>query len=87
MPAVCPIRNGAQRMIENTYTRLVDMAEQSIKHTSSLGYGFSVGTLVAQAIPFIDKHSWVIGLFGILLTWLTNIFFRIIDQLNKPRKR
>lgn len=73
-------------MIENSYAKLADVAEQGIKHTTNIGYSFSICTVVAQTVPFIDKHSWVIGLFGIILTWLTNIFFRVIDRLNKNKR-
>jgi hypothetical protein len=86
MSAISSNKGGAWRMINNGYARLADIADQGVKHTTSIGYGFGIGTLVSQAIPFIDAHSWVVGLFGIMLTWITNVFFRIIDRSNR-RKR
>jgi hypothetical protein len=83
--ATCPL-SGAGRLMKQTAAAMVESAGAVAKHATTLGYSVSIGSLFVQAIPFIDAHSWIVGLFGIFLTWITNVVFKIIDRAGKRRK-
>lgn len=45
--------------------------------SSKLSYFISGSLVVGDWLTFIDHHSWVVGAALGLLTWITNVYFKI----------
>jgi hypothetical protein len=48
--------------------------------SSRLGYAISGYLVIGDWLSFIDHHTWVVGAALGLLTWITNVCFRLIDR-------
>lgn len=45
--------------------------------SSRLSYVISGSLVVGDWLTFIDHHSWIVGAVLGLLTWITNIYFKV----------
>lgn len=53
--------------------------------SSATSYGISVSLIIGDWIAIVDQHTWVVGVFGFLITWITNVIFKII-QLRREKR-
>jgi hypothetical protein len=47
---------------------------------SRLNYLISSYLVIGDWLTFIDHHTWIVGAALGLLTWITNVYFRIKDR-------
>ncbi|MGZ5025704.1 MAG: hypothetical protein ACXWE9_00915 [Methylobacter sp.] len=50
---------------------------------SKLSYLISGYLVVGDWLTFIDHHTWIVGAALGLLTWITNVYFKIKSIRNK----
>jgi len=55
----------------------MDSHETMSNLSSKLSYFISGYLVVGDWLTFIDHHTWVVGAALGLLTWITNVYFRL----------
>jgi len=63
-----------------------DHAESIARFVSTLTYGISGGLVVGDYVTIIDQHTWIIGAGLGLLTYATNLIFRVIHLFSTSAK-
>jgi len=52
---------------------------------SAVAYFISGYFLIGDWLAFIDRHTWVVGAALGLLTWITNVYFRLKGRSAKAK--